>query len=87
MSVCERGNGVNELNWPQGVTIDSKIGNIYVSDFEDNCVKVFDSTGKSLFKFGDKEGEGKMVCPICIAIYGDRILISGNDRIPNYQLD
>ena len=88
VSVCKRGNGMKQLNNPEGVTVDNKTGNIYIADYSNNCVKVFDSTGKYLFKFGDNEGEGKMSLPIGVAICGDRILITrGNNCILNYQLN
>ena len=88
VSVCKKGNGMEQLNNPLGVTVDNKTGNIYVADQSNNCVKVFDSTGKFLFKFGDNEGEGKMNCPRGVAIYGDRILITqGNNCILNHQLN
>ena len=88
VSVCERGNGMKQLNNPLGVTVDNKTGNIYIADQSNNCVKVFDSTGKYLFKFGDNEGEGKMSYPKGVAIYGDRILITQNNNyIFNYQLN
>ena len=88
LSVCEKGKGMEQVNFPAGVTVDNKSGNIYVADQSDNCVKVFDSTGKYLFKFGDNEGEGKMYYPIGVAICGDRILITqDNSCILNYQLN
>ena len=88
VSVCKKGKWINQLNCSHGVTVDNKTGNIYVSDFEYHCVKVFDSTGKSLFKFGDNKGEGKMYRPLSVAICGERILISqGNHCILNYQLN
>ena len=88
VSVCERGKGMEQLYWPRDVTVDNKTGNIYIADTNNNCVKVFDSTGKYLFKFGDNEDEGKMHFPLSVAIYGDRILISqANHCILNYQLD
>ena len=87
VSVCEKGKGMGQLNWPRGITVDNKIGNIYIADQFNNCVKVFDSTGKYLFKFGDNVDEGKMYEPFSVAICGDRILISqSNDCILNYQL-
>ena len=76
VTVCEKGKGMDQLNFPAGVTVDNKTGNIYVADQSNNCVKVFDSTGKYLFKFGDNEGEGKMCYPRGVAICGDIILIS-----------
>ena len=88
VSVCEKGNGIEQLNWPRSVTVDNKTGNIYIADTENNCVKVFDSTGKYLFKFGDNEDEGKMYRPLSVAICGDRILISqGSHCILNNQLN
>ena len=88
LSVCEKGKGMEQLNYPHGVTVDNRTGNIYIADDDNNCVKVFDSTGKYLFKFGDNEGEGKMYCPIGLAIYKDKILITqSNNCILNYQLN
>ena len=88
VSVCEKGNGMEQLNSPRGVAVENKTGNIYIADTENNCVEVFDSTGKYLFKFGDNEDEGKMYQPLSVAICGDRILISQCDHcILNYQLN
>ena len=79
---------MEQLNWPRGVTVDNKTGNIYIADTENNSVKVFDSTGKYLFKFGDNEDEGKMDRPLSVAICGDIILISQyNNCVLNYQLN
>ena len=51
-------------------------------------MKVFDRTGKYLFKFGDNEGEGKMLYPKGVAICGNRIIISHFSHcILNYQLN
>ena len=86
--VCEKGKGVEQLDYPLGITADNKTGNFYIADHDNNCVKVFDKTGKYLFKFGDNEGEGKMYKPISIAICGDIILISHfSHSILNYQLN
>ena len=63
VSVCEEGKGMEQLNNPEGVSVDNKTGNIYIADSSNNCGKVFDSTGKCLYKFGDNEGEGKMCFP------------------------
>ena len=88
VSVCEIGNGMEQLNYPFGVTVDNETGNIFIADQCNSFVKVFDCTGKYLFKFGDNEGEGKMYLPLSVAICGDRILISQcNHCILNYQLN
>ena len=85
VSVCEKGNGKEQLDCPLGVTVDNKTGNIYIADQSNNCVKVFDRTGKYLFKFGDNEDEGKMLSPKGVTIYGDRVIISHfNHSILNY---
>ena len=87
VSVCEKGKGIEQINLPRDLTVENKTRNIYIADQFNNCVKVFDSTGKYLFKFGDNEDEGKIYEPLSVAICGDRILISQfNHCILNYQL-
>ena len=87
ISVCDRGTG-NELNRPYGVTVDHNTGNIYVADWYNNCVKVFDNTAKYLFKFGNGKGEGKMSKPIGLLICGNRVLVTQfNNYIQVYELD
>ena len=46
VSVCERGKGIEQLNYPLGVTVDDETGIIFIADQFNDCVKVFDSTGK-----------------------------------------
>ena len=88
VNVCKKGNGLKQLNNPLGVTVDNITGNIYVANQSSNCVKVFNNTGKYLFKFGDNSDKGKMFIPKGVAICGDRILITqGNSCILNYQLN
>ena len=88
VSVCKKGKGKEQLNNPDGVTVDNKTGNIYIADSSNDCVKVFDSTGKCLYKFGENKGEGKMYYPRGVAICGDRILITQFSHcILNYQLN
>ena len=95
VGVCKRGKGVDQLYSPWGVTVDNTTGMIYVADYGNNCVKVFDNTGKYLSKIGDNTGDGKMYYPNSLAIYENRILISqgyyflgsGFSCILNYQLD
>ena len=88
VSVCKRGNGNQQLNYPLGVTADNKTGNIYVADQSNNCVKVFNGTGEYLFKFGDKGGDGKMYQPRGVAIFEDIIVITqANHCVLKYQLN
>ena len=89
VSVCEKGYGMEQLDDPFGVTVDNNTGNIYIADCSNHCVKVFDSTGMYLFKFGDSANEGRMCCPRGVAICGDRIVISqGSDllKYSNYSI-
>ena len=88
VSFCEKGKGMEQLDLPLGIIADNKTGKFYIADQHNNCVKVFDRTGKYLSKFGDNEGEGRMQYPYGVAICGDRVLISqGNHSILNYQLN
>ena len=88
VSFCEKGYGMEQLYCPSDVTVDNETGNIYIADLSNDCVKVFERTGKYLFKFGDNEDDGKMYLPLSVAICGDRILISqGSHCILNYQLN
>ena len=88
VSVCEKGNGNEQLNNPLDVTVDNKTRNIYIANQLNSCVKVFDRTGKYLFKFGDNKDERNMLYPRGVAICGNRIIISQpNHSILNYQLN
>ena len=92
ISVCCKGKGENELNKPKGVAIDPETGNIYVTDQNNNCIKVFNSLARYLRKFNGEEhaadGEGKMNFPRCLAIGGSRVFITqGKCSILAYQLD
>ena len=85
ISVCDRGTGNEQLNYPYGVTVDHTTGNIYVANRFNNCVKVFDNTARYLFKFGDGKGEGKMSNPIGLLISGNRVLVTQNLKITQYN--
>ena len=87
ISVCDKGTGNEQLNYPRGVAVDHNTSNIYVADNFNNCVKVFDSTAKYLLKFGDGKGEGKMSYPRGLLIRGNDVFVSHNDCILVYQLD
>ena len=81
ISVCDRGTGNEQLNYPYGVTVDHNTCNIYVADNCNNCVKVFDNTAKYLLKFGDGKGEGKMSSPRGLLIRGNKVFVSHSDCI------
>ena len=88
VSVCDHGYGLNNLNGPQSVTVDDTTGNIFVANTWNSCVKVFDDSGKIIYKFGDEKGEGKMSSPQSLSMHGNNIVFSqSNDFILNYQLN
>ncbi|KAI6650881.1 hypothetical protein LOD99_5721 [Oopsacas minuta] len=88
VNVSRKGYANVELDSPFGVTIDHQTGNIYIADYREKSVMVFDSTAKYLFRFGDSNGKGEMNHPSGLAICGNRILISlYNHCILNYTLD
>ena len=87
ISVCDKGTGNEQLNYPWGVTVNHNTGNIYVADFRNHCVKVFDKTAEYLSKFGDGKGEGKMSDPRGLLIRGNRVFVSHNNCILVYELD
>ena len=39
-------------------------------------MQVFDKDGKYLYKFGDRDGAGKMNSPLCIAFYQNKVFVS-----------
>ena len=65
-------------------------GNIYICDFLDNCVKVYDQNGKFLRRIGNKgQGPGELFGPGKIAISPNNkiyIIESGNMRISLFNL-
>ena len=84
LSVCQRGKSADNLNAPHGVSIDISTGNIYISDQYNNCVKVFDRSGKYSFAFG----EGDMSLPTGIVIAGNSVIVSqSHNCILVYTLD
>lgn len=72
------------------IDVDSD-GNIYILDRKDKKVKIFDSAGKFLRKFGkDGQGPGEMNLPITIQIISnDELVVSDalNQRLMFYSLE
>ena len=67
-----------EFSNPYGVAVHYQTGNIFVADQSNNRVQVFDKDGKYLYKFGDRDGAGKMNTPLCIAFYQNKVFVSQN---------
>ena len=76
LSVCTKGTRKDQLKSPSGVAVDSITNNIYVSDTNNNHVKVFDDSGKFLFKFGCGGNDEHIIRPKGLVISGNRVFIS-----------
>ena len=63
---------------PYGVAVHYQTGNIFVADQSNNRVQVFDKDGNYLYKFGDRDGSGKMNNPLFIAFYQNKVFVSQN---------
>lgn len=66
-------------------------GNIYILDRKEKKVKIFDSAGKFVRKFGrDGQGPGEMFVPITIQVIPDSILVvsdAGNQKLMYFTLE
>ena len=67
-----------QFSEPWGVAVHYQTGNIFVADQSNHRVQVFDKDGKYLYKFGDRDGAGKMNNPLCIAFYQNKVFVSQN---------
>ena len=81
----------DSLSAPLGSAVDTK-GNVYISDYEDDRVRVFSShprrKGRELFSFGSSGKEpGQFYGPSNIAVYRDSVFVSdsGNRRIQKFS--
>ena len=61
----------------------------FVTDRNNNCVKVFDGKGRFLYKFGEKgNGDGQLNSPygLCVDKYGNLLVCDpGNGRIQQFS--
>ena len=87
ISACDSGSENKQLNFPLGVALDHKTGNIYVVDQNNHCIKVFDSNARYIFKFGGERQ--RMLFPRRLFLSENMVLVSqsNNHCIMLYQLD
>ena len=79
------GSRIGEID-PYGLAIDPKSNNIFIVDYSNNRVQVFDPVGKYLYTFGEN-GPGKLNRPVGITIFDDKVYVSVNNRQVNiYEL-
>ena len=61
---------------PWGVAVHYQTGNIFVADWSNSRVQVFDKDGKYSYKFGDRDGADKMKSPHSIAFSQNKVFVS-----------
>ena len=82
-----KGRGQGQLVGPQYMAEDD-FGNIYVSDFGNNRIVVFDSEGNGLLTFGKKSGDFPgLRSPTGIAIVDGRVLVADSVLGGIYEFD
>ena len=85
--IGSRGRGIGNLVGPQFLAQDS-LGRIYVTDYGNRRVDVFDSEGNGLYFFGGKNGDfAGLKCPTGIAVYQDSIFVADEDSGCIYEFD
>ena len=74
----ERAQG--EFRSPSGVEVDRE-GRVYVADFYNHRIQVFDGDGNFLYQFGEEgHDDGQLYYPTDLAISGDDEALSRGDR-------
>lgn len=82
-----KGRKVGEMVGPQYLAEDD-YGRIYVTDFGNRRVDVFDAEGNGLFYFGTKTTSFTgLKCPTGIAVYNDSIFVADEDKGCIYEFD
>ncbi len=85
--IGSKGRKVGEMVGPQYLAEDD-YGRIYVTDFGNRRVDVFDSEGNGLFYFGTKTTSFTgLKCPTGIAVYNDSIFVADEDKGCIYEFD
>ena len=82
--------GIVSVKNPWGVAINQR-GEVVVTEFDENCVSVFSSSGERLRSFGTRgSGQGQFIYPAGVAVDGsNNILVvdHGNNRIQKFTSD
>ena len=85
--IGSKGRKVGEMVGPQYLAEDD-FGRIYVTDFGNRRVDVFDSEGNGLFYFGTKSSSfAGLKCPTGIAVYNESIFVADEDKGCIYEFD
>ena len=63
------GSGDGQFNAPTGISVNNSTSNVYVADFHNNRIEVFDSNGNFITKFGTGgSGDGQFAGPEGVAV-------------------
>ena len=65
-----------QFSSPFGVSVHYLTGNIFVSDSRNHRVQVFDKDVEYLYKFGDRDGAGRMKQPVSVDFYQNKVFVS-----------
>jgi len=85
--IGEKGRQLGQMIGPQYLAED-EFGRIYVTDFGNRRVDVFDKDGNGLFYFGGKTNDfAGLKCPTGIAILNDSIFVADEDKGCIYEFD
>lgn len=85
--IGKKGRGVGEVVGPQYACEDEN-GNIFVSDFGNSRIVVFDKDGNGTFCFGGKgDGFEGLKGPTGVAVYGDSIFVADSVTGAIYEFD
>ena len=85
--IGSKGRGVGNLVGPQFLATDS-MGRIYVTDYGNRRVDVFDSEGNGLYYFGLKSADfAGLKCPTGIAVLDDSVFVADEDTGCIYEFD
>ena len=85
--IGSKGRDVGNLVGPQFLATDS-MGRIYVTDYGNRRVDVFDSEGTGLYYFGLKSGDfAGLKCPTGIAVIEESVFVADEDTGCIYEFD
>jgi len=85
--IGEKGRGLGQMIGPQYLAQDD-MGNIYVSDYGNRRIDVFDSEGNPLFFFGGRQGDFKgLKGPTGIIVKEDSVFVADDHKGCIYEFD
>ncbi len=85
--IGSKGRGVGNVVGPQFLAVDS-MGRIYVTDYGNRRVDVFDAEGNGLYYFGQKSSDfAGLKCPTGIAVIEDSVFVADENTGCIYEFD